>query len=125
MGCQDSAQALALEHRVSHHILVLHTLAVVGESDDVGGHTVEVSHFFTLLADGDGAVGVDMDQSIFFNGLQLHAQMLHRIGNGIQIGHGAYIAVSAPGTGSGTGRNGLFIQKTRLTKMYMNINETG
>ena len=125
MGGKNLAQTLALCHCLTHEGFGLDAPAVIGKGDDIGSHFVQLCKALTLLIHGDGTVGVYPNQPILGDGLQLGGEMGGTVGHGDQIGHGTDIAVSAVGCGQCTRCDGLFIQKTRLTKMYMNIDETG
>ena len=84
----------------------------------------QICQRLSLLSHGKGAVGVHPDQGIPGNGLQLRRQVRRAVRHGIQIRHGAHIAVSPPGCGPGAGGDGLFIKKSRFPKMYMHIHKT-
>ena len=51
---------------------------------------MEQSHF-----DGDGAVGIDMDQACVFDELQLLLKVRYAVGHRVQVGHGADCGVAA------------------------------
>ena len=68
---------------------------------------------------------MDVDRGVPGDDLPLDVQGLQTVGDRVQVGHGAHVDVPAPGGGEGAGADGLLIRKPRLSKMNMNINETG
>ena len=84
----------------------------------------QICQRLSLLSHGKGAVGVHPDQGIPGNGLQLRRQVRRAVRHGIQIRHGAHIAVSPPGCGPGACPYILFIGKSRIAEMDMDIDKT-
>ena len=124
MGDDHLAQPFGLQHRLPHPLFALHTSSVVGEGDAVGSHIRQIRQALPFLLHGDGAVGVNVD-AIGRNEVQLLPQMVKRIGYGVQVRHGAHIGVTAPSRRRRAADHGLFIRKSRLTKMHMHIAKAG
>ena len=57
-------QFFGLHHGGLHHVIGLNAPAVVREARHMGGHIGKVRQCLTLLALGNGAVGVDVDDGI-------------------------------------------------------------
>ena len=125
VGGDDLPQPLGLPHGLPHHGLALDAPAIVGEARRIGCHGLHVRQGFAPLAPGDGPVGVDVDRGVPGDDLPLDVQRLQAVGNGVQVGHGAHMGVAAPGGVQGAGADGFLIRKSRLSKMDMDINETG
>ena len=78
-------------HGVLHHIVAFDSTAVVAESYDIIGHSLKISHLFTLLTYSYGTIRSDTDDGIFFYGIKLDIQVLPAVRTRIQIRHGKYI----------------------------------
>ena len=125
VGDDQLVQPLGLKHGLMHETVALHAAAVVGKGGDKGRQRGHVRQRLSLLPHGNGPVGQDADAAVPGDQRQLRLQMLRRIGHRVQIRHGAYRGVSAAGRRQRTGADSLLIRKTRLTKMYVYIHETG
>ena len=75
--------------------------------------------------DRDRAERNDLYRSVAFYNIKLYFQIFKAIRHRVEVRHCAYRAESARGRRESARRNRFFIRKTRLSKMYMNINETG
>ena len=125
VGDDHFAQGLGLHHGRAHHIVTLHAPPVVGEGDALARHALHVGQLLPRLAYGDGGVGVDVDDGVLFDDGGLFSQMLYRIGDGVQVGHGTHSGVAACRRRARARGDGLLIRKARLTKMHMHIAKTG
>ena len=122
VGRQDLPQAAAFLHGLPHDALRLDAPSVVGEGDHIRG---QIRQMFPLLAHSDRAVGVDMYRRRLRDQPLLERQRGAAVRNGVQIGHGGHMGKASVGSGHRTGADGLLIRKSRLSKMYMHIHETG
>ena len=66
-----------------------------------------------------------MDAGVAADDGKLLVQRVAAVGDGVQVRHARDVGEAAVRRGHGAGGDGLFIRKTRFTKMYMDINETG
>ena len=124
VGHDGLVQFFGKEHGLPHHLPGLDAPAVIGESGNIRRHGGKVRQGLPLFAAGDGAVRIDVDPGTAGNGAQLRLEGLPALRHGLEVGHGAHGSVAAGGRRRGAGCNGLFIRKTRLPKMNMDINET-
>ena len=122
---KDLAEAAALGHRLAHHALGLHAASVVGKGDDVWRHARKVCELLALFADRDRPVGVNMDERVLLDERALKIQRVDTVGDGVQVRHSGNVGEAAVRGSQRAGADGLFIRKSRLSKMNMNINETG
>ena len=122
---KDFAEAAALGHRLAHHALGLHAASVVGKGDDVWRHARKVCELLALFADRDRPVGVNMDERVLLDERALKIQRIDTVGDGVQVRHSGNVGEAAVRGSQRAGADGLFIRKSRLSKMNMNINETG
>ena len=118
-------QAAAFLHGLPHDALRLDAPSVVGEGDHIRGHTGQIRQMFPLLAHSDRAVGVDMYRRRLRDQPLLERQRGAAVRNGVQIGHGGHVGKASVSGGHRAGADGLLIRKSRLSKMYMHIHETG
>ena len=91
----------------------------------MGRHALQVGKHLALFTHGDGAVGVDMDAGGFPDETALDFQIACTVRNRIQIGHGAYCGIAAPGGCPAACGDGLLIRKTRLSEMHMHVTKAG
>ena len=89
-------EALSLYHRAAHHILALHSPAVVRKSADVFGNAVHVGKLLALFAHSYRAVGQHPHHSVPPDYLKLSLEVLSAVRHGIQIRHCAHGGISAP-----------------------------
>ena len=68
---------------------------------------------------------MDVDERVLFDDRALHGQRGGAVRHGVEIRHGRDVGEAAVGRGKRAGPDRLFIRKSRFTKMYMHINETG
>ena len=122
---KDFAEAAALGHRLAHHALGLHAASVVGKGDDVWRHARKVCELLALFADRDRPVGMHMDEGVLLDERALEIQRVDTVGDGVQVRHSGNVGEAAVRGSQRAGADGLFIRKSRLSKMNMNINETG
>ena len=122
---KDLAEAAALGHRLAHYALGLHAASVVGKGDDVLRHACKVCELLALFADRDRPVGVNMDERVLLDERALKVQRVDTVGDGVQVRHSGNVGKAAVRGSQRAGADGLFIRKSRLSKMNMNINETG
>ena len=115
VGHDEPAQLFGFQHGRPHHLSVLHALAVIGKGHHVRGHGIQICQLLPFFALRNGAVGQDADHRVPADGIR------HRV----QVGHGAHRGIAAMGRRQRSGADGLLIRKTRLSEMYMHINETG
>ena len=66
-----------------------------------------------------------MDDRIVADFAELLAEMFRRVGNRLQIRHGADVGIAAVSCRTGSCGNRFLIRKARLTQMNMHISETG
>ena len=97
VSCDDLAERLRLQHRLSHHVIRLHAVPVIRKSDAAICHTCQVCKLFTLLSDRDGRVRVYVDAGIPVDDILLHFQVLRRIGDRGEIRHRADGRVTSAG----------------------------
>ena len=124
VGGNDLAQGLGQLHGFQHPFLRLDALAVVGEPGNIRGHGLHVGKGLPQFPTGDGPEGPDLNGRILLNNVQLDLQIFIGVGHRSQVGHGAYRRVTSGGSSGSPGFDRLLIRKSRLPKMYMNINET-
>ena len=122
---KDLAEMSALGHRLAHHALGLHAAPVVGKGDDVWCHARKVCKPLALFADRDRPIGMDMNEGVLLDERALERERFGAVGHGVQVRHGGNVSEAAVRGGQCAGTDGFLIRKSRLTKMNMNINETG
>ena len=122
---KDLTEAAALHHGLAHEAFRLHAAAVVGKRDDAWREPVKIREPLPFFAYRDGAVGMDVDERVFFDDRALHGQRGSAVRHGVEIRHGRDVGEAAVGRGKRAGPDRLFIRKSRFTKMYMHINKTG
>ena len=125
VGHDEPAQLFGFQHGRPHHLSVLHALAVIGKGHHVRGHGIQVRQPLPFFALRNGAVGQDADHRVPADGIQLRLKVFHAVRHRVQVGHGAHRGIAAMGRRQRSGADGLLIRKTRLSEMYMHINETG
>ena len=79
----------------------------------------------TFFADRDRPVGMHMDEGVLLDERALEIQRVDTVGDRVQVRHGGNVGKAAVRGSQRAGADGLLIRKSRLTKMNMNINETG
>ena len=68
---------------------------------------------------------MDVDEGVPFDDRALHGQRSGAVRHGIQVRHGGDMGKAAVRSGHRAGADGFLIRKSRFTKMYMYIHETG
>ena len=66
-----------------------------------------------------------MDEGVLLDERALKVQRVDTVGDGVQVRHSGNVGKAAVRGSQRAGADGLFIRKSRLSKMNMNINETG
>ena len=122
---QNFSETPAFQHGLAHQALALDALAVIGKCDHIRRHVREVCKALAALADGDRAVGVYMHGGALADQPPLHIQRRAAVGDGVKVRHRRDMRKAAVRRRQRPGADRLFIRKSRLTKMYMNIYETG
>ena len=100
-------------------------MAIIGKSNNSRCHAIQISKLLPLFIHSNAPVRKNLDTGILTDDLPLLLQVFHAVRNRIQIRHGTYGCITASRPGHGTGTDRLLIRKTRLTKVYMHIRETG
>ena len=117
-------QCPAALHGFAHDSLVSNSDSVIGERDNIGCQNFQIREFPAFLADGDGSIGQHGNRS-FADEVKLHLQVRHTVRNRIQVRHGADGSVTRCGRCFRSCQDGLFIRKTRFTKMHVHVAKTG
>ena len=125
VGGDQLPEALRLRHGRPHHFIVLHAPSVVGEGDHPGRQLFQIGQSLSPLAQGDGAVGIDLHLRLGFDQGLLRGQVFRAVRHRVQIRHGADGGITAPGRRGGAGGYGFLIRKARLAQMYMYIAKAG
>ena len=125
VGDNGLPEGFGAKHGLPHHVIALHAPAVVGKTYHVGRHALQVGKRFALFADGDRAIGVDVDAGGFLDEAALNSQILHAVRHRVQVGHGADRGIAAPGGCPAACGDGLLIRKTRLSEMHMHVTKAG
>ncbi len=110
-------------HGPAHHRFVLDAASVVGECDAAVLEGGDIDQFQSFPAFGDGAVGEDVDDRVPVDGRLFHGEGFRTVRHGVQVGHGADDAVSAPGRGGGSGGDGFLGREAGLAEMDMDVGE--
>ncbi len=119
------AEGFGLKHSFAHQLAILNTLAVIREGDYERRHFLELRKNLAFLADAYGAVRIDLDAGAFLYAFELNLKVLCAVGNGLQIRHGAYRCIPSVSPCRTSCRNRLFIRKTRLSEMHMQVTKGG
>ena len=61
VGNDGLAQRLGCQHGSLHHFLRLNAPPVIGKARHVGSHALKIRQHFSFFANGNGAVGVNVD----------------------------------------------------------------
>lgn len=112
-------------HGGTHHLLILYSSAVVGESRHVRGESGVIHKFMSHALTRDGGVGDDVDNGIAVDNVELATQVVGRIGGGVEVRHGAYGGEAAGSGSRATVLDSLLIGISRFAEMHVHINETG
>ena len=112
-------------HGRAHHVLALHAAPIVRKGAAVRGHGLQIGELLPALAAGYRPVGQYADERAAAYRLYLGVQVLKAVRHGVQVRHGADCGEAAPRGGKCAALHSLLIRKSRLSKMYMHIGETG
>ena len=116
---------LCFDHRPAHHLLLLHASAVVGESGAFVGQPRDITELFALFADRDRGIRENVDDGVPVDDVLFCFQMLDRVGNRGEVRHRTDGGISASCRCLGTAFYRLFIRKSRLSEMDVNVTEAG
>ena len=125
VGDNGLSKGFCTKHGLPHQVVTLHAPAVVGKTHHARRHALQVGKRFALFADGDRAIGVDVDAGGFLNETALNPKILHTVRHRVQVGHGADRGIAAPGGCPAACGDGLLIRKTRLSEMHMHVTKAG
>ena len=116
------SQRLRLNHCFQHEPLILHAFSVVGEGNHIRRESDHIGKTASsLLFPRYGSIGIHLDTGILFYGIKLNGKILRARRRRVQVRHGADSRISAMGSRLRPCFYRFLIQKTGLSKMYVNI----
>ena len=126
MRCNGFAQGADPVHDFQHESFVLDAASVIREPDHMIQHPGIIRTFpHAFPSQGEGTVGIDMDQGILLDAIQLYTQVVRCIRDRVQVRHGAKIRVSRRRACHSPCPYGFLIRKPRFPQVNMYICETG
>ena len=86
--CRDKLVVLhRLGHGALHHAVNLHAAAVVRECAHLTHQRGHIHEFLALAADGDCGIGQHLNLCVAVYYVLLRLEVLHAVGNGVEVGH--------------------------------------
>ena len=121
VGCNGQVQLSRNAHRFFHERRVVQPCSVIAESDYVWRHCFQIRKFSPFFAYGNRTVGANIHKGVSCNPCSLYIQILQAVRHGIEVRHGKNMSVARCRRRFCPGQNRLFIGKSRLSQMYMDI----
>ena len=109
---------------MAHHVVALHSAAVVGKGYGILPESFHVYELAPLAVDRDRGIGIDIDCRVFLYDVEFLPDVLHSVGSGVEVRHGAYGGISSHHRRGRSGEDRLLRFKARLAQMHVYVAES-
>ena len=125
MSNDELSETVGLFHCLFHHFIALNAHSVIRKGDHIWRQLLHIGKLPLLFALCDAAIWINTHLRVALYYVSLRFQVFKRVRHRVKVRHGANTRKPAVRRSKCSAFYRFLIKKTRLSKMNMNINETG